>query len=97
MSQKSRAVPTCAVGNMEAAESRFEIMEELAPDHPDTIEVFPYLLKARLEHGTVRMKEEQMPGYKNETVQAGPKAGRNDPCPCGSGKKYKKCCMKNEN
>ncbi|MEQ8168823.1 MAG: SEC-C metal-binding domain-containing protein [Candidatus Eremiobacterota bacterium] len=22
------------------------------------------------------------------------KAGRNDPCPCGSGKKYKKCCMK---
>lgn len=24
------------------------------------------------------------------------KAGRNDPCPCGSGKKYKQCCMKNE-
>lgn len=23
-----------------------------------------------------------------------PKAGRNDPCPCGSGKKFKKCCMK---
>jgi uncharacterized protein YecA (UPF0149 family) len=21
-----------------------------------------------------------------------PKTGRNDPCPCGSGKKYKKCC-----
>ena len=24
-----------------------------------------------------------------------PKVGRNDPCPCGSGKKHKKCCMKN--
>ena len=24
----------------------------------------------------------------------GPKVGRNDPCPCGSGKKYKNCCMK---
>jgi len=24
------------------------------------------------------------------------KVGRNDPCPCGSGKKYKKCCGKNE-
>src|SRR5581483_8082271 len=24
-------------------------------------------------------------------VQAGAKVGRNDPCPCGSGKKYKKC------
>lgn len=22
------------------------------------------------------------------------KTGRNDPCPCGSGKKYKKCCQK---
>lgn len=28
--------------------------------------------------------------YKRE----GPKVGRNDPCPCGSGKKYKKCCGK---
>nr|WP_243273049.1 MULTISPECIES: SEC-C metal-binding domain-containing protein [Drancourtella] len=24
----------------------------------------------------------------------GVKVGRNDPCPCGSGKKYKKCCGK---
>jgi len=24
------------------------------------------------------------------------KVGRNDPCPCGSGKKYKKCCLRNE-
>ncbi len=27
------------------------------------------------------------------TVHTGPKVGRNDPCPCGSGKKYKKCCI----
>ncbi len=26
-------------------------------------------------------------------VNAGTRLGRNDPCPCGSGKKYKKCCM----
>ena len=26
-------------------------------------------------------------------VRSGPKVGRNDPCPCGSGKKYKKCCL----
>lgn len=24
------------------------------------------------------------------------KTGRNEPCPCGSGKKYKKCCLINE-
>ena len=28
----------------------------------------------------------------NKTVRKGKKIGRNDPCPCGSGKKYKKCC-----
>jgi preprotein translocase subunit SecA len=27
--------------------------------------------------------------------RTGPKVGRNDPCPCGSGKKYKQCCGKN--
>ena len=31
-----------------------------------------------------------------ETLVKAPKIGRNEPCPCGSGKKYKKCCGKNE-
>ncbi|MEZ5815984.1 MAG: DUF1186 domain-containing protein [Hyphomicrobiaceae bacterium] len=30
-------------------------------------------------------------------VREGRKIGRNEPCPCGSGKKYKKCCMESEN
>ncbi len=29
---------------------------------------------------------------KAKPVRVGPKVGRNDPCPCGSGKKYKQCC-----
>lgn len=33
---------------------------------------------------------------KSGTVVKGPKVGRNDPCPCGSGKKYKKCCGANK-
>src|SRR3989304_8730554 len=28
-----------------------------------------------------------------ENLEEHAKTGRNDPCPCGSGKKYKKCCM----
>ncbi|EOD00396.1 preprotein translocase subunit SecA [Caldisalinibacter kiritimatiensis] len=32
---------------------------------------------------------------KQKTVVKGKKIGRNDPCPCGSGKKYKKCCGRN--
>ena len=35
---------------------------------------------------------EKMQPIRNE----GPKVGRNDPCPCGSGKKYKNCCGKNQ-
>ncbi len=32
---------------------------------------------------------------KQNTVKKGAQVGRNDPCPCGSGKKYKNCCGKN--
>ena len=35
----------------------------------------------------------QMPWIPQQPVEVGAKVGRNDPCPCGSGKKYKKCCM----
>ena len=39
---------------------------------------------------------EQIKSEVNKTVvNEGPKVGRNDPCPCGSGKKYKNCCGKN--
>ena len=34
---------------------------------------------------------------KNRTIRKGKKPGRNDPCPCGSGKKYKNCCGRYEN
>ena len=30
---------------------------------------------------------------KKQPVQKKTKVGRNDPCPCGSGKKYKNCCL----
>jgi len=33
---------------------------------------------------------------KRQPLKKAPKPGRNDPCPCGSGKKYKKCCGRNE-
>ena len=45
-----------------------------------------------LVDGKISQKE----GGMNKTiVNEGPKVGRNDPCPCGSGKKYKNCCGKN--
>jgi len=32
---------------------------------------------------------------KAKPKRTGPKVGRNDPCPCGSGKKFKQCCGTN--
>jgi uncharacterized protein len=37
--------------------------------------------------------ERQMPLANTKDAQTSPKTGRNDPCPCGSGRKYKKCCL----
>ena len=38
--------------------------------------------------------DDRMPAPTATIRNQGPKTGRNDPCPCGSGKKYKKCCGK---
>lgn len=40
-------------------------------------------------------KKINTPEHSQTVVNDGPKVGRNDPCPCGSGKKYKNCCGKN--
>jgi preprotein translocase subunit SecA len=75
---------------------------------PDNIQ--EYLRHANLSHSEVsafakaagsgasqpkQQGKEQKPVRKPRTVEH--KVGRNDPCPCGSGKKYKKCCGKPQN
>ncbi|MEE9443736.1 MAG: preprotein translocase subunit SecA [candidate division Zixibacteria bacterium] len=42
--------------------------------------------------GTSPMAEASERGKQKPIKRTQPKIGRNDPCPCGSGKKYKKCC-----
>lgn len=41
-----------------------------------------------------KLKEMYLDQKKAHTVVKAKKVGRNDPCPCGSGKKYKSCCGK---
>lgn len=76
-----------------------EMYEDMtAAIREDTVSV---LLKAEIEKVPVMKKEEKRDYVTNETEQvkrpakAGKTIGRNDPCPCGSGKKYKNCCGKN--
>jgi len=74
---------------------------ELFDDMLDVIEkeTTMYLLKAEIRQNAVRQqvaKGEAVNDNKQKKKQPKKvvKVGRNDPCPCGSGKKYKQCCGK---
>ena len=76
----------------------YDMFEQLLNRIDDTIAQF--LLKANIEQNT-EMKQtikgqtnEEKEEGKGRTVVKKDKVGRNDPCPCGSGKKYKQCCGK---
>lgn len=49
-------------------------------------------LKGRSKDDVEQEKELVKKTPKVEPIKASGRPGRNDPCPCGSGKKYKKCC-----
>ncbi|HET9697755.1 MAG TPA: preprotein translocase subunit SecA [Terriglobales bacterium] len=51
-----------------------------------------FLRKKKRELQQARMAGSGESAQVQQVVRAGEKVGRNDPCPCGSGKKYKKCC-----
>jgi len=60
-----------------------ELLEDLRPQEPQQIS---------LGHGPVMSPGgSPLKAASVTRVDTGPKVGRNDPCPCGSGKKYKKC------
>lgn len=62
-----------------------EIDEELARLAPDLIPSYVEILH--------RARPARENPFATSANQNKPKVGRNDPCPCGSGKKYKKCCL----
>jgi preprotein translocase subunit SecA len=76
---------------------------EEAPARPDPSELQRQAAKSTMEDFTrnvQRKKEREMEALQfvggegvstAQTIVSGAKTGRNDPCPCGSGKKYKKC------
>jgi len=57
-------------------------------------DVVRYILRVRVVQKPEERKtvEGQAEETQKKPVRVGKKIGRNDPCPCGSGKKYKKCC-----
>ncbi len=66
--------------------------EELDSMHDDAVE----LAQAKIEPAVLTLYRHfrSWPGQAPSTfVREIPKVGRNDPCPCGSGKKFKRCCL----
>jgi len=60
--------------------------------------MLPVAVESLLGHAAIREEEwrERVRSRRTGPMQVKheePKVGRNDPCPCGSGKKYKKCCL----
>jgi hypothetical protein len=58
-------------------------------------QLYECVLKTWAGYNEEKDKEEDNSFARQEPVKS-EKIGRNDPCPCGSGKKYKKCCMNKE-
>jgi hypothetical protein len=76
-------------GFKKAAEALFGVFQEYAVGKVYTVDgVLPFEACPECGNISVRFVKDPFP------VRSGPKVGRNDPCPCGSGKKYKKCCGK---
>ncbi len=59
------------------------------PDKPEDISEVEYLLNPKAFSSEPVMKHSNY----TTVIKDEPKIGRNDLCPCGSGLKYKKCCM----
>ena len=62
----------------------------IATSVDDLEEAFQRRKRRELEQARMAGAGDQQPVQ--QVVRSGSKVGRNDPCPCGSGKKYKKCC-----
>lgn len=68
-------------------------MQKDGVDMKDTKAIQAWVEKNKDLIASGKIQELPDTGAKIETfVKTGPDVGRNDPCPCGSGKKYKKCC-----
>lgn len=54
-------------------------------------------MQAAIDNDQIKKLQVLAQQYKNahtQKVREYPKIGRNDPCPCGSGKKFKNCCLR---
>ena len=66
----------------------------MAKDDPLNDRYEKRLERKRRKESVVSDNDAPVPDAPIKQARSGSAPGRNDPCPCGSGKKYKKCCGK---
>jgi preprotein translocase subunit SecA len=74
-------------------EMQHQLMEQFAQSQEGAYGMMP----EDMDDPSMMMQQElppQEPEIQVTYYREEPKVGRNEPCPCGSGKKYKKCCGK---
>ena len=76
-------------------ERMIEAIEEDASKYIMKAEIRNNLERQQVAQGEAVNPKEDGEKVKRKPVKKGPSVGRNEPCPCGSGKKYKHCCGKN--
>lgn len=85
---RSTVVHTIFRVSLIAPAQEAKVANNLSYSGPEEVEQFGAAKKAQNSGGNSTEEKKQSPIVNNDKV------GRNDPCPCGSGKKYKKCCGK---
>ena len=80
------AEPAPAEGAVEEGNAPAEAPQQEAPKAKPTLSL------RHKENDDLAYSGSQTTDAGNQPAKAKPRVGRNDPCPCGSGKKYKKCC-----
>ena len=104
--ERLRAIREERIRELQAAKEQAVLQGESSDEIDEIDKEIAEEEQENVEDASVVIKREQMAnptstsgGSENSTsstVRKGKKVGRNDLCPCGSGKKYKKCCGKNE-
>ena len=96
LAEKYKVDVMTMVGFLDGINDSLVIPNPIEEMEEDTVVTLAYNLPMWDEIFTEEQKKTlYMEQKKSGTVIKGKKIGRNDPCPCGSGKKYKYCCGKN--
>lgn len=83
------ALHDICTGNSKFSDHEIKQIDKEAPD------LIPNCVETILSQSRPELAGMEAANLPSQPFKAAPRPGRNDPCPCGSGRKYKQCCGRN--